>query len=378
MSTIKNQGVLTTTGIMEQPVAFEASTASRLSPPRLCKRLICSRHNTIELLEYTLPRTLADTQVLVRNIFGAEKHGTMEAFIHKHGNKRGAWDTERLMHTPGQGVVWPYPIPLGNMQVGVVEKVGALVTRYKVGDRLVCFRGFETWSLIDEVEGWLIQKDTCWKAATCLDPTSFAFTALRDSNTRIGDSVAIFGLGAIGLTAVALCKLTGCYPIIAIDPVASRRQIAETLGANITLNPDGLDVGLKLRELTNWRGVDRIIEYSGVVPALNAALRGVAFGGTVACGAFPDPYQAGLDFGGEAHMNRPNIVFTRTESDPNREHPNWDNVRVRETILRLIIEGKIDGDAIVHPVIKFGDNLVADYERIMADKDRSIKMGVEY
>jgi threonine dehydrogenase-like Zn-dependent dehydrogenase len=344
----------------------------------ICKRLICPRHNVVELAEYTLPDGLADDQVLVRNTFGAEKHGTMEAFVRKYGNKRGAWDAKRLMHMPGEGVVWAYPIPLGNMQIGFVEKVGSAVSRYNVGDRLVCFRGFETYSVINETEGWLIQKDTCWKAATCLDPATFAFAALRDSNTRIGDSVAIFGLGAIGLTAVALAKMAGCYPIIAVDLVENRRKVAELLGADITLNPASLDVGLKLRELTRWRGVDKIIEYSGAVSALNAALRGIAFGGTVACGAFPDPYPEGLDLGGEAHMNRPNIVFTRTESDPNREHPNWNNVRIRETVLRLIIEGKINGEAIVSPIIKFSDNLVADYERITADKGKSVKMGIEY
>lgn len=342
------------------------------------QRLVCPRHNTIELAEYTLPETLAGDQVLIRNTNGAEKHGTMEAFVRKHGNKRGAWDTKRLMHTPGEGVGWAYPIPLGNMQVGFVEKTGSGVSRYKAGDRIVFFRGFEPFSLINESEGWPIGSETCWKAATCLDPATFAFTALRDANVRIGDSVAVFGLGAIGLTAVALAKLAGCHPIVAIDPVESRRRAAEILGADITLNPDGLDTGMKLRELTNWRGVDKVVEYSGAVPALNAALRGVAFGGTIACGAFPAPFSEGLDFGGEAHMNRPNIVFTRTESDPNRDHPNWDNVRVRETILRLIIGGKINGDAIVSPVVKFSDHLVADYERIMADRDHAVKMGLEY
>jgi len=47
-------------------------------------------------------------------------------------------------------------------------------------------------------------------------------------------------------------------------------------------------------------------------------------------------------------------------------------------LLRLIIEGKINGEAIISPVIKFSDNLVANYERVMADKDHSVKMGVEY
>lgn len=340
--------------------------------------LVCPRHDCIELLESPLPDSLEPDQILVRNTHGAEKHGTMEAFVRKYGNKRGAWDAKRQMHTPGEGLGWSYPIPLGNMQVGFVEKTGSAVTRYKVGDRLVFFRGFQPFSAIRETEGWPIHPDTCWKAATCLDPAVFALTALRDSNARIGDSVAIFSLGAIGLTAVILAKMAGCSPVIAIDPVENRRKVAEKLGADITLNPVGLDTGLKLRELTNWRGVDKVIEYSGSVPGLNAALRGVAFGGTIACGAFPAPYAEGLDFGGEAHMNRPNIVFTRTVSDPNRDHPNWDKVRLHDTVHRLIMEGKINGEAIVTPVVPFSENLAADYERIMADKDHAVKMGVCY
>lgn len=342
------------------------------------QRLVCPEHNVIRLVDYELPASLAPDQILVRNTHGAEKHGTMEAFVRKFGNSRGAWDKRRLMHTPGEGVGWAYPIPLGNMQVGFVEKTGTAVSRYRAGDRLVFFRGFEPFSVISEREGWSIGSETCWKSATLLDPASFALAALRDSHTRIGDALAIFGLGAIGLTAVALARMSGCHPIIAIDPVEKRRKIAATLGADVVLDPAGVDVGAKLRELTGWRGVDVVIEYSGSVPALNAALRGVALGGTVACGAFPAPYGPGLDFGGEAHMNRPNLVFTRTETDPGRDHPRWDNPRVRDTVLRLILEGKLDGESIVDPVIPFSGELVADYERTMADPHHAVKMGVRY
>lgn len=342
------------------------------------QRLICPEHNVICLADYELPASLAPDQILVRNTHGAEKHGTMEAFVRKFGNSRGAWDKQRLMHTPGEGLGWAYPIPIGNMQVGFVEKIGTGVTRYRVGDRLVFFRGFEPFSVIAETAGWPIRPDTNWKSATLLDPASFALAALRDSNTRIGDAVAIFGLGAIGLTAVALARMAGCHPIIAIDPVEKRRKIATALGAEVTLDPKGLDVGARLRELTGWRGVDVVIEYSGSVPALNAALRGVAFGGTVACGAFPAPYAAGLDFGAEAHMNRPNLVFTRTESDPGRDHPRWDNPRIRGTVLQLILDGKLDGESIVDPVVPFSGNLVADYERTMADPQHAVKMGLRY
>lgn len=344
------------------------------------KRLVCPEHGVIALTAYEVPVQLKLRQMIVRNTHGAEKHGTMESFVYKHGNQRGPWDREKGMHLPGEGAGWKYPIPLGNMQVGIVERVGPDCGDIEAGDRVVYFGGFAPIGVVDLEwsAAWKINSDTSWKAATCLDPASYAYCAIRDSQARIGDAIAIFSLGAIGLTAVILAKMAGCHPVVAIDPVDKRRRIAEKLGADLTLSPVGIDTGAKLRELTGWRGMDVVIEYSGSVPALNAALRGVARGGTIACGAFPSPYPNGLDFGGEAHINRPNIVFTRTESEPNRDHPRWDIQRIRYECMRLIIEGKINGDVIVDPVVPFSDKLADDYERIMRDKDNSVKMGVTY
>ena len=77
-------------------------------------------------------------------------------------------------------------------------------------------------------------------------------------------------------------------------------------------------------------------------------------------------------------MNRPNILFSRTESDPNRDHPRWDNVRMRATAHRLIVEGRIQGEPIVTPILKFTDDLPVQYERIVGDPKTSVKMGIEY
>lgn len=306
------------------------------------KKLICPEEGIVILEEYDLPQSLKEGELLIRHTHGAEKHGTMQSFVKKHGNKRGAWDGEKQMHTPGKGVVWNYPIPLGNMQVGYVEAVGSGVTGFSEGDRVVHFSGFAPAAVNHESSCWKIEEETDWKAAVCLDPATFALCAVRDGNLRAGDSCAIFSLGAIGLMAVTMARISGAYPIIAMDPVKERRDIALELGADIVLNPTAEeDLGAKLRELTDWRGLDVIIEYSGAMQAMQAALKGVAFGGNVVAGGFPGPWPAGLDLGGEAHMNRPNIIFSRTESDPNRDHPRWDNPRVRNTVLRMILDGSI-------------------------------------
>jgi threonine dehydrogenase-like Zn-dependent dehydrogenase len=349
------------------------------SYPMKYKKLICPQEGLVELKEYEVPMKPEGTQVVIKNTHGAEKHGTMQSFVSKYGNKRGAWDQKRQMHTPGKGVVWGYPIPLGNMQVGYVESAGPEVVKLKKGDKVVHFSGFEPVSVNDESRCWKINEETSWQAAVCLDPASFALAAVRDGNLRAGDSAAVFSLGAIGLMAVIMAKLSGAYPIIAIDPVKERRDIALKLGAHKVLDPlDEKDLGAKLRELTNWKGLDVIIEYSGSMQAMQAALRGIAFGGNIVAGGFPGPWPAGLDLGGEAHMNRPNLIFSRTESDPNRDHPRWDNDRIRETVLRMILDGLIDGESVVGPIKSFSDDLADEYQQVMAHPEWGAKMGIEY
>ena len=341
------------------------------------KHLVCTGHDTVGWQEYELPNQLEQNQIRVRNTHGAEKQGTMKAFVHGYGNKRGQWDSTRGMFVPG-GVAWNYPIPLGNMQVGLVEEVGTGVKNYAVNDRVLYFGGFAPSATTWEGNCWKLRPDTSWKAATCLDPAAYALSAVRDANLRAGDAVAIFSLGAIGLMAVQMAKITGCYPIIAIDPLANRREVAMKTGADLVIDPIGTDVGAALREATGWRGVDAVIEYSGAMEAIQAALRGVAYGGNIALGAFPGPMKAGLDLGAEAHMNRPNLLFTRTESEPHREHPRWDNARIRTTVIRLIMEGRIDAESIVTPVLKFSDALAEQYDQVSAEPDKLVKLGVEY
>lgn len=343
----------------------------------MSKRLVCSALNTISWEEYELPKQLEPGQLSVRNTHGAEKHGTKVAYIHGHGNKRGRWDAEKKIYFPN-GIDWNYPFALGNIQVGIVEEIGKAVKGYELGDRILYFGGFAPTAVIGTSEIWKLHRDTNWKTATCLDPATYALCALRDGNTRVGDAVAIFSLGAIGLMAVQLAKLAGCYPIIAIDPLANRREVALKTGADIALNPIGLDVGYALKEATGWRGVDVVIEYSGSMEAMQASLRGVAFGGNIVAGGFPGPMKAGLDLGAEAHMNRPNILFTRTESDPSRDHPSWNNVRIRSTIHRMILEGLISGEHIVTPILKFHEKLNETYDQIAEKPEQNIKLGVEY
>ena len=201
-----------------------------------------------------------------------------------------------------------------------------------------------------------------WQAAVCLDPASFALGAVRDGRIRIGDAVATFGLGAISPIALQLCRLAGAYPVIAIDPLENRRRSALQYGADLTVDPATYDAGLEIKKATDNRG------------ALQQALRGVVYLGTIVCGAYPGVWPAGLDLGAEAHMNRPKVVFSRAYSEPNLDYPNWNGQRIFDACWRLLCEGQIDCEPIVQPVVPF-DDLAHEYPSIATHPEDNIQLG---
>ena len=327
----------------------------------MATRLVCSAPGEIEWQEIP-DRTPGEGEVRVRPTHGVEKHGTMAAFVKGYANERGRWDTEARVHRP-EGVLWSYPVPLGNMQFGTTDE----------GERVAWWGPFQDVAVVSLTAlRPLDQVD--WRDAAMQDPGEFALGALRDGSVRIGDDVAVFGLGAIGLAAVQLARVAGANRIFAVDPLASRRNVAESFGAQ-SISAD--DVGMALREATDMRGIDVIIDFSGAARALQAGFRGIGYGGTIAYGAFPAPFPAGLDLGGEFHMNRPRIVSTRACSDPNPDHPRWSEARIRETVWTLIERGELRGVGIVDEPVPFAD-LPRVYPEIAAHPESHLKLSVEY
>jgi len=339
------------------------------------REVICTAPFQLEWRNYSDP-VLEAGQVRVKAEFGAAKHGTEQALYAGTVTERGRWDAALgvFHHQEPEAV---FPLGIGNMVVGRVQQVGPGVTHLKQGDRVACYGSFKPTHTVLESECWPMSENMPWQSAVCLDPADFALGALRDAGLRLGDNVAIFGLGAIALLGVQMARLAGASSIIAIDPLASRRQIALELGATHSLNPREEDVGLRLKQLCGGRGPDVVIEYSGSQQALQAALRGIAFRGTLVCGAFPPPFAAGLDLGAEAHMNVPHVVFSRVVSEPLADHPRWDNKRVFQTCFDMLADGRLTGQGIVSEPVPF-DSALDAFAAAVKEPGKIIKLGVRF
>ena len=330
----------------------------------------------MEIREYEMPEP-EEGQVRVLSQYAAAKHGTEQSMVKGSGAKRGRYDRALRIFRPKQPRHKRDAVRVGNMVVGTVTAVGAGVKELGEGDRVLAHAPFREVHVLAEDRCWRMPDGLSWKSGVCLDPADFAMGAVRDGNVRIGDAVAVFGMGAIGLMVVQVAKLSGAYPVIAVDPLANRRQAAVACGADAVFDPSECDAGIEIKMATGGRGVDIAIEYSGNVHALRDAIRAVSFGGNVVAGAAPAPYGAGLDFGAEAHLHIPNIIFSRACSEPNREYPRWDENRLFDTCLRLLAEGKLSGEAIVSPIVPF-EELVIEYPKIASDPGSNIKLGATF
>ncbi|HEX7451670.1 MAG TPA: zinc-binding dehydrogenase, partial [Polyangiaceae bacterium] len=114
----------------------------------------------------------------------------------------------------------------------------------------------------------------------CPDIMSTGFSASERAKVRLGDAVAIFAQGPIGLCATAGAKMSGASLVIGIDRVPARLEMAKRMGADVVLNYEQQDVVAEIKKLTGG-GVDVAIEALGTQPTFENALRSIRPGGTL-------------------------------------------------------------------------------------------------
>src|SRR5918998_6882599 len=175
------------------------------------------------LREYEEPE-LRLRQIRIRTEFASPKHGTEMVGYRDEPSARMAYDPEWGCMVPNPADEGPRNFPLGNMAVGVVTEVGPEVTRCGVGDRVFGHLPIRETHSVDEGAVDPLPEGLEAEALVCLDPAVMAL-AMRDAEVRLGDQVAVFGLGAIGLMAVQLARLAGADKVIAVDPIEMRREV---------------------------------------------------------------------------------------------------------------------------------------------------------
>ena len=134
------------------------------------------------------------------------------------------------------------------------------------------------------------------------DIASAGISAAESAEVKIGDTVAVFAQGPIGLCATAGAKLKGASLIIAVESDPMRAEMAKRMGADIVLDHTKTDVVAEIQRLTDGEGVDVAIEALGTQATFESALRVLRAGGTLSSlGVYSgklsvpvEPFAAGL------------------------------------------------------------------------------------
>ena len=221
-----------------------------------------------------------------------------------------------------------YPVArgltIGHEPVGVITKLGSAVEGYREGQRVIAgaitpsghsaaclcgclsqdgagtkhgFKPMGGWRFGNTIDGaqaeYLLVPDAMTNLAPipdaltdeqvlmCPDIMSTGFSGAESGKVRIGDTVAVFAQGPIGLCATAGARLMGATTIIGVDSIPARMEIARKMGADHVVDFSTSDPVEEILRLTDGRGVDVAIEALGRQQTFEAALRVLRPGGTL-------------------------------------------------------------------------------------------------
>lgn len=250
----------------------------------------------------------------------------------------------------------PFPAVLGHEGAGVVEKVGNMVREFEVGDHVgfsyafcsncpACHSGkfshcenympinfggtatdnkttrlsqdgeklsmffgqssFATYCVVDQNSAVKIDKDI---DLGLVAPMGCGFqtgagTVLNNLKPGIHDSIAIYGLGSVGLSALMAAKVARCKTIIAVGGNEKSLELSLELGATHTINRKNVDsIVDEVKKITDGKGVNYAVETSGHGPIIDQAIKALSWQGIIATLA-PVGKLNEFDVGGEILMS---------------------------------------------------------------------------
>ena len=305
-----------------------------------------------------------------------------------------------------------YPVAkgltVGHEPVGVIEKLGSAVTGFQEGQRVIAgaitpsghsnaclcgcasqdgagtkhgFKAIGGWKFGNTIDGCQAEYVRVPDAMTnlapvpdgladeqvlmCPDIMSTGFSGAESGGVRIGDTVAVFAQGPIGLCATAGAKLSGATDIIVVDGISGRLAVAGKMGADHFINIHDSDPAARIMELTDGRGVDVAIEALGTQQTFEAALRVLRPGGTLSSlGVYSTDLTIPLDAFAAGLAD----TTIRTTLCPGGKE------RMRR-LMSVIAAGRIDLTPLVTHRFKL-DDIEAAYEQYAKQRDGVLKVAI--
>lgn len=220
-----------------------------------------------------------------------------------------------------------YPMVLGHEPAGVVMKTGAGVTGWQSGDvaafepAIYCYHcefcisgrhnlcanlrfmsspgdpGFFR-EVVNLPAGNLVAlpPNLGVNEGALIEPLAVALHSMKLGEPKLGETVAVFGAGPIGLLTIAVLKLSGAGRVWSIEPLAARRELARAVGADVILDPGAVDIPRQILSDTGSRGVDLVFDCATKGASSRQAVQVARRAGRVVFTGIPAEQETPIEF----------------------------------------------------------------------------------
>ena len=275
----------------------------------------------------------------------------------------------------------PYPMPYGYACVGEIIAVGESVSDTRLGQRVFAFHPHASHFNIQADSVIPLPSTLSDEDAAFLPNVETAIGLVMDAAPTIGERVAVFGLGVVGLLTVSLLSDMPLDTLLAVDPDERRRGWARTAGATHAVSPreteqirDLLHIGpASAHDPTENEaaGADLVLELSGQPTALNDALDACGYGGRIIVGSWYGTKPAAIDLGARFHRQHASIRSSQVSTIGPDHRARWSKERRMSTALHYCER--------LHParewIKKHPMNNAADvYKRLMGEQPESLQI----
>lgn len=282
------------------------------------KALYFTQPYQVEVRKQALPEPQSG-QALVQAAVSAISSGTEMLFY------RGQVPTDMAVDSsiPNMQGAVTYPLPYGYALVGRVIALGAGVERSWLGKQVFLFHPHESQFVSAVSNLHLVPEGMAAETAVFLPFMETAVSFLMDGRPVIGEKVALFGQGIVGLLTTALLSQYPLADLISFDNFPLRRRWSRQLGARAAVDPGVQPNREKLVSLfannLPYSGADLVYELTGNPQALNLAVQAAGYAGRVIVGSWYGQKQAPLDLGSHFHRNHLRLISSQVSSIA----PNW-------------------------------------------------------
>jgi 2-desacetyl-2-hydroxyethyl bacteriochlorophyllide A dehydrogenase len=280
----------------------------------------------ITLREEVLPEP-APGQVLIQTIISAISSGT-ELLIYRG---QVPPDLAKDEYLPALAGKFAFPMKYGYAAVGRIVEVGPGMAPEWEGRLVFAFHPHENYFLATPDELLPLPEDVSPEDAVFFPNMETAITFLLDGQPLVGEQVAVFGQGIVGLLLTSLLARYPLAILVTMDLFPLRRRTSESLGAHVSIDPR--DEGslrqlmLELQGPRPFPGADLSYELSGNPEALDQAIAATGFSGRVVIGSWYGRKRTDLHLGGRFHRSRIHLISSQVSTIAPAFTGRWNRLR---------------------------------------------------